>query len=374
MQIPFELYNKTGKPMPATINAGQNIDVFKSNLLKKQLYVSSLTFGDELIPKFVPEYIYGDVNTYRTEIYNYICSLDPYGSFHNATGNWGQNIPLVNATPYYVLCSFEQEAGSINYWLFLIEHAPSAQKTAPYNYPSSVNDYYENDYYHYADFTRFIQQIQTAMAYIVDRMAIALLATYTGQPFYITISNDTINFYVNEQIYNTTTGLTPPSPANCKLYMSNNLISLLNINGIPVPGVDLFSEIPFNINNGDFMVHEVPIDISKICPVKQILLDSNLPVENVQFYSSNNSPNTIEIRKTILMLYYTPSTIFQASNLASYVAAMPLPYIYFVTNENHSGSYPEFKLMLRLNNGIVIPHILEFNGYINLTFRLEIKN
>lgn len=363
MQIPFELYNNTDTKMEGTIKANQTIDVFKTNLFKKQLYVSSLTFSDELIPKFIPQYIYGDVNAFRQGIFNYISTLV---NLFNQDGQWGEQIPTINMTPYYVLCSVQQPGGT-NYFLQFVSHAPDAKKTPPYSYPSSKISYYEDSYYQYSDFSIFMEQIQNSMSYILDQLAISNGINYTGEAFYITTSNDTINLYVNDQIFNA------PN-TTVKLYMSSNLITLLNINGRPVSGTTMFNEVPFKINNGDYMLCELPTDTSKICPVKQILLDTNLPTENVQFYSSNNAPNIKEERATILMLYYTPSTIFQASNIASYVAAMPIPYIYFNTDTNNSSLYPEFRLLLRMNNGIVIPHMLSPSDYVNLTFRLEIKN
>lgn len=356
MQIPFELYNKTNGLIKAQINANQKIAVFQSNLLSKQLYISTLNFSDTTIPKFIPEYVHGPLSYFKQSVAEFVNPVN--------TQTYG-NFPLINTTPYYVLCSFEESPGHVNYYLKFVSHLPNVNATAPAFYPETQMSYYENNYYYYNDFSKFVKQVSNALAEIVNDMASLLQIQYSGSSFYITTSDNSMTFNVNETIYNA-------SGENIKLYMSNNLATLLNLNAVSQNN-NMFSEIKLEISAGDYMTLETPTDMSKICPVKQILIDSNLPVENVIFYSNNNAPNVIEERKTILMLFYTPSTIMQSSNVASYNVGMPIPYIYFNVDQWHNQNYAEFNIFLRLTNGIVIQHMLETNGYINLVFRLEKK-
>lgn len=364
MQIPIEFYNNTGEVQPATITANGVVSCLTNNLKSKKAFISSLNFSDEGIPKFIPQYIYGDVETYRNEIYNYIESL-PYSEASNIS--YKNDVPAVDMTPYYVLVSYQTPAyeGDNLYFSQYIQHVPSSNvKTTPPSYPSTAQNYYENDYYYYYDFGTFLQTIETTLnSLMVMAGSFTDMNNVGTNLFSITYNDQTITMNFNVEFVNY---------PGIRIYFSNTLVDLLGIKtGARQP---LFTQIDLRGGevSGEVLAVERPVSISKICTVKNILVTTNMPCEQVQVFSNLSAPNFIESHPIILFLNFVPNSVFQTSESANYNATLPIPYIYFTDNQFlQTNKNLQFSIYVRLNNGIMLLLKCQRNDYINLVLRVE---
>lgn len=362
MQVPFELFNNTDNTITATIKANGKVECLTSNLKSKKAYISSLNFSDESIPKFIPNYINGDVNSFKNEIINYILSK-PGGGITNDSTVF--NIPNNNMTPYYVMATYTEGEYTQCTPLF-IPHMPTDINNIPSNYPGTIQNYYENEYYYYYDFGIFLQQFETAlnesMMEIANIAQIYDLIDNNVNLFNLTYNDNAITYNFNTEFVNY---------PGIKIYFSNNLCQLLsmpNIKGQMYSQIDLRS----SALNEDYNSLQIPVNITRISSVKNLIITSNMPCETVQIFSNINTPNFIESYPIILFLNFTPSSLFTSSNSASYVANDPIPYIYFDKNEySQINDFVSFTLRIRLNNGIMLNVTSRPNDYINLVLRVE---
>lgn len=366
MQIPFEVYNDTDVEMKAIIQANQVVQPLISNLLKKKAYISTLNFSDEMIPKFIPKFIHGPVESFRDQIYTFLGQVTNYDVVNISDKN---AVPNIRMTPYYVMCGYSDANNVRKFYVQYVQHVPTNTLNIPLNYPSNELNYYENSYYYYYNFGMFLNSLEKTMNTLLTQMASDMGLTFTGEAFNITYNNTTVTYNINESILNAT-GLND----DVRVYMSNNLQKLLSFSSIENIQ-NLFSQIKFDdVVSGDFISTQIPISIVKVCTVKNILVDSNLPCQNVQFYSSNNLPDEVEEHRTVLMLYYNTNNVFGPSQTASYDISMPIPFIYFTSDYFYQNNkLLQFSIWLRLNNGVMIQHILQPDDYINLVLRLELS-
>lgn len=364
MQIPFEVYNDSDNEIKAVIQSNQVVQALVSNLTKKKAYISTLNFSDETIPKFIPKFIEGSVSAFRDQIYNYLTN-QTLDVVNIADKN---NVQDILMTPYYVMCCYSNVNNLKKYYVQYVKHVPTNTINTPNNYPSNKLNYYENSYYYYYNFGLFLNSLEDTLNTLLTQMASDMGITYTGDAFTITYNNSTVTYNVNQSILNAS-----GDNDDVRIFMSNNLKKLLSFQAVENIQ-NLYSEIKLdNIVSGDFISTQIPLSIVKVCAVKNILLDSNMPCQNVQFYSSNNLPDEVEEHRTVLMLYYNTSTVFGPSQTATYDISMPIPYIYFTSDHFfQNNKLLQFSIWLRLNNGIMIQHILQPEDYINLVMRLEL--
>lgn len=366
MQIPFEVYNNSGAEMKAILTTNSIVQPLVSNLNKKKAYISTLNFSDELIPKFIPEYIHGSVSDFRNEIYNYILATTSDIVNYDAMND----VPDYLMTPYYVMCRYTSISNVKKYYIQYIKHIPTIITNTPSNYPSNKMNYYENTFYYYYDFGLFLQSLESTFNSLLTQMADDMGVTFNNGPaFSIIYNNSTITYNVNQSIVQAS-----GNNDEVMLFMSNNLRNLLSFQALEDYN-NLFSSLKLSptISNG-YVSTQIPLSIVKICTVKQIIVNSNMPCQNVQFYSNNKESDEVEEHRCVLMLYYNTSSVFGPSQTASYDIAMPIPYIYF-TNDHfyQTNSKLNFSIWLRLNNSIMIQHVLKPGDYMNLVLRLELS-
>lgn len=363
MQIPIEFFNNSGEVQPATITANGVVSCLTNNLKSKKAYISSLNFSDESIPKFIPEYIKGDVETYRNEIFNYLMAL-PNSLVSNLSS--ANDVPTVNMTPYYVIVSYQAPAygGAELYFVQYVQHEPNSNvKSVPSSYPSTLQNYYENDYYYYSNFGTFLQSIETTFNNLMILANSMASGTNETNLFNLTYNDQTITMNYNVDFVNT---------PGIKLYFSNTLIDLIGVK--TGPRQPLFTQIDLRSGEvtGDFLTIEQPVSINKICTVKNIVVTTNMPCEQVQIFSNLSTPNFIESHPIILFLNFVPNSVFQTSESANYNATVPIPYIYFTDDQYMQiNKNLQFSIYIRLNNGIMLLLKCQRNDYINLVLRVE---
>jgi hypothetical protein len=212
------------------------------------------------------------------------------------------------------------------YYIQYIKHIPTNITNTPSNYPSNKMNYYENTFYYYYDFGLFLQSLESTFNTLLTQMADDMGVTFDGPAFSIIYNNSTITYNVNQSIAQAS-----GNNDEVLLFMSNNLRNLLSFQALEDYN-NLFSSLKLSstISNG-YVSTQIPLSIVKICTVKQIIVNSNMPCQNVQFYSNNNIADEVEEHRCVLMLYYNTSSVFGPSQTATYdIACLFHTFILFL--------------------------------------------